>query len=242
MNRRLVIIGLLLLPLVGCQSALTPAPGLSTIRIKVIAEPKVGVRVDNGVSLYDTSSSSNERGPFERVDYSALDEIVVWIEPADAGKLAPPRLSAATMDVNAQKPAASLSATASVGQRLIIHNNGSIARNFYSVSDGNDFDLGTIPPGGRAEYVVRSAGLIEVLAASSKDPVAEVYAAPTQWVSLTRAGGTVDFTDLPPGRYKVVSWHPRLPGSESSVMLSPNQTANISIKVGVNALPKVGPR
>jgi len=234
-----IILGLMLLPLAGCQSGPTPSSGMSAIRIDVIAEPKAGVKdPSNRVGVYDTPAK--ERGAFERVDYSALDEIVVWVEPVSsaAGSTATPL----TIDVNAQKPAESLGGAVSVGQRLIIQNSGSTAKNFYSVSDGNDFDLGSVPAGGRGEYTVRSAGLIEVLAASVKEPVAQVYAAPSRWVKLTQSGTTVDFVDLPPGNYKVMSWHPRLPGTEFAVTLLPNQSTKTSIKVGVNALPKVGPR
>jgi hypothetical protein len=61
-------------------------------------------------------------------------------------------------------------------------------------------------------------------------------------VSLARSGSSVDFTNLPPGQYKLASWHPRLPGYETILTLSPDQIAAATIKVGVNALPKVGPR
>jgi hypothetical protein len=234
-----LIFALFLLPLVGCQSGPTPSAGMSAIRINVIAEPKAGVKDSSSlVTMYDTSAK--EHGAFERVDYSALDEIVVWIEPT--AKSAGGANAPATIDVNAQKPTENLAAAVSVGQTLVVHNAGSTARNFYSVSDGNEFDLGAVAAGGRAQYVVKSEGLIEVLAAGAKEPVARVYSAPSRWVKLTQSGTTVDFVDLPPGNYKVVSWHPRLPGTQSPVTLAPNQSGKASIKVGVNALPKVGPR
>jgi hypothetical protein len=61
-------------------------------------------------------------------------------------------------------------------------------------------------------------------------------------VSVARSGTSVDFNDLPPGECRVMSWHPRLPGSETNINLSANQLSSASIKVGVNALPKVAPR
>jgi hypothetical protein len=235
------IIAILMLPLVGCQSGPTPTAGMSGLRVTVIAEPKTGVKdVSGRVGVYDTPAFK-EQGQFERVDYSALDDIVVWAEPASLA-LRQPVLPPLMVEVNPKKSVENLSGAASIGQRLIVHNNGSTAGNFYSVSDGNEFDLGTIPAGGRGEYTIKSGGLIEILSASTKDPVAQVYAATSRWVALTHSEATVDFTDLPPGQYKIYSWHPRLPGSEVSVTISPNQVAKVSIKVGVNALPKVGPR
>ena len=47
----------------------------------------------------------------------------------------------------------------SVGQTIVVTNRGAKAMSVYSVSDGNDFDLGSLAPGGQGTYVVRSAGL-----------------------------------------------------------------------------------
>jgi hypothetical protein len=236
-----ILMALLILPMVGCQSGPTPLAGMSALRINVIAEEKAGYKdPDSRVMVYD-SGTAKVKGPFERVDYSELDEIVVWVEPVGGGAQSPPA-SPMTIEVSAKTSATKLAGAVCVGQRLIVRNSGPVAGKFYSVSDGNEFNLGVIPAGGQGEYVVRAAGLIEVLSESSKDPVAETYAAPTKWVAVAQSGGVVDFADLPPGRYKVMSWHPRLPGYESIVTLSPNQSATASIKVGVNALPKVGPR
>jgi hypothetical protein len=239
-SRLNITLAFLLLALVGCQSEPAPSPGMSGVSIRVVAEPKAGVKdAGGGVKVYDTPAVK-EQGQFEKVDYAALDDIVVWVEPVSPS--GPVRASAVTVSVDVQKPAEKLSAVAAVGQRLILHNSGSSPQNLYSVSDGNDFDLGKVAVGGHGEYTVRSPGLIEVLAASDRDPVAEIYAAPSPWVTLTHSGATVDFTNLPPGQYKVCSWHPRLPGTQASITLAPNQVSRTTIKVGVNALPKVGPR
>jgi hypothetical protein len=228
--------------LAGCQSMPTPAPGLAAIRIHVVAEAKAGYTSPaDRAALYDSPGDHDlGSGAFQRVDYSGLDEIVVWVEPVTAQ--AKSDIAPASIDVAAKKSALAVTRAVSVGQQLIVRNIASQAANFYSVSDGNEFDLGSIPAGGQKSYAIRSTGLIEILNDSSKDPVAEVYAAPSRWVSLARSGSSVDFTNLPPGQYKLASWHPRLPGYETILTLSPDQIAAATIKVGVNALPKVGPR
>lgn len=238
------LIASIVLLLAGCQTVAPPAPGMSGVHINVIAEPKAGVAAAAGPMLvYDAPvSRSNGSGDFERVDYSALDEIVVWVEPVTARAVAQPQIASASIDVDAHKPAQNLARAVSVGQQIILRNCGSKPGNFYSVSDGNDFDLGSIPAGGQASCVVHSPGLIEIMSDSSKDPVAQVYAVPSRWVALARSGGSVNFSNLPPGRYKIASWHPRLPGYETIVALPADQVTSATIKVGVNALPKVGPR
>jgi hypothetical protein len=245
MNRRVgFIAAVLLLALLGgagCESATKPAPGTGALRVKVIAEPKTGYRDPQEASTYDYGGPSRptETGAFERVDYASLGDIIVWLEPE--GAAGPPGTDARplTIEFDEAKAGGDAVRAAAVGQRIVFQNRGAAPANVYSGSDGNEFDLGTMPPGGRGEYGVKSAGLIEVLSDRAREPVALVYAAPTRWVALARSGGTVDFTDVPPGHYKLRSWHPRLPGHESAIDLAPDRTARATIKVSVNGLPTV---
>ncbi len=176
-------------------------------------------------------------GDYERVDYTALANIVVWLQPldkpSDAGA-APPD---ATIDLNPRKPADGLTAAACVGQRIVFRNTGDKPADLYSVSDGNEFDLGSVVPGAGVAYTVKQNGLIEVLTSDLADPIANVYAAPSPWFGLTRAGKTIEFNDLAPGPYKIMSWHPRLPGHEIAATLQPDRVATASIMVSVNGLP-----
>jgi hypothetical protein len=228
--------------ILGCQATPRPSPGMAALRVNVVAEPKAGAKPagESGAG-YDGApgAASYGEGAFERVNYSALDEIVVWAEPS--GALQTTGAAPVTIQIDAGKPSRNIDRAVGVGQKLIMRNHGAQPANIYSVSEKNEFDLGSVPAGASAEYLVKSPGIIEILCPTVKDPVAQVYAAPTRWVSLTRAGRSVDFNDLPPGLCRLISWHPRLPGSETSITLSADQFAITSIKVGVNALPKVAP-
>ena len=230
---------LLLVLLVGCQQASHPASGLATLEVKVIAEPKAGAPRASPLRVYDVAVP-RATGSFERVDYSSLDNIVVWLEPK-GGATTRPSAPANPLTIDVATRDATMRPT-SVGQRLVFRNSGTAPRTIYSVSDGNEFDLGSIPPGGSGEYAVRSPGPIEVLTDSSSDPTAILYAAPTRWMTLARSGETVSFNDVPPGNYRLVSWHPRLPGSQQNVTLGPDQAASATIKVTVNGLPEVQAR
>lgn len=241
MKRIIPIISLALGLLWGCQTTPPPAPGLATLRVTVTAEPKAGVVTGNThVLSYDTPAAPRApTGAFEKVDYTGLPDIVVWLEQSQMPATSFSQLPAVAVDVKPRQSADALSAAVSVGQQVIFRNTAAVSANLYSVSDGNDFDLGTLSPGGSAAYTVKSPGLIEVLSDATENPVALLYAAPSTNVRLTHAGQTVDFADLAPGQYKIVSWHPRLPGQRVSVTLAPNQITSASIKVGVNDLPKI---
>lgn len=243
MSRRAIIFPVLLALLAGCQSAATPS-GRAALRLYVFAEPKTGVRpAPRFVSVYDSSAdgayapATAYDSDYEKVDYSALSDIVVWLEPVNAtagGGAAP---ADAAVEVDPDKPADGIAAAACVGQRIVFHNGGANPADVYSVSDNNQFDLGTLAPGSGAVYTVRGSGLIEVLSSLIEEPIADVYAAPSPWFGLTRSGRIVEFDDLPAGQYKIISWHPRLPGQEKTADLPPDRVVTASIKVSVNGLP-----
>jgi len=153
-----ILVGSLLSALVGCQAMPHPAPGLSAVQVKVIAEPKAGV-ISPRVSVYDTSSGSGY-GDFERVDYSDLHDIVVWIERrpifVDIPLAPPPAPGPATIDLTGRAAPAGLTAVASAGQKLIFHNTAGTPLSAYCVADGNEFNLGMIPAGGQAEATMKA--------------------------------------------------------------------------------------
>lgn len=222
----------------GCQSEAPPAAGLASLHLRVMAVPKQGVPAQSDqVQVYD-AAARNQRGAYERLDYSSLDDIVVWaapIHPSGVLQVPPPK----TVNIGGSPGADHPIVPASVGQELILSNDASQAMNLYSVSDGNNFDLGTLAPGKQASYVIKSPGLIEILTDRFEQPVARVYAAPSPFVVETHSGAEVTLNNLPPGEYRVVSWHPRLPGTSEEVHLSAGQTQTETITVGVNSLPKI---
>ena len=255
--------------LVGCAARQSPKPDAdaAAIVVEVVAKPKEGAKVHSRfarVPVYDAAPQpAPPSGQFELVDYSALDDVIVWLEPAGAGDETPsgetagpsdavrdstgnagpvtvPALSPLTVEITAGIHPDDVRA-ASVGQEIVFRNRGAEALSLYSVSDDNDFDLPGIPPGGEARYIVRAAGMIEVLADPSDPPVAMVYAVDSPWVARTRSGGRVVFNDVIPGSYEAVSWHPRLPGSTAPLTLAPGGVTRVALNVGVNVLAKDQP-
>lgn len=258
--------------LIGCAAQPSPKPraGAAAVVIEVVAEPKAGAKAHRftRVPVYDAAPRpAAPSGRYELVDYSALDDVIVWLEPAGAGagdgdattevettgqaaspgdaetNAAPPIIpppSPLALDVDARVHPDDVRAAA-VGQEIVFRNRGAQAVSLYSVSDDNDFDLPEIPPGGEGRYIVRAAGMIEVLADPSDPPVATVYAVPSPWVARTRSGGRVVFNDVTPGFYEAMSWHPRLPGSTALVTLAPGAVARAELNVGVNVLAEDQP-
>jgi hypothetical protein len=221
---------------VGCQSG--PAPGTSAARVHVIAKPKAGVKQTFArVPTYDGAPGESVRsaggGQYERVDYSNLQDIIVWLEPAKTATSGAAR--GVELEIDPKRPDPTVH-PASVGRVITFRNRTTRPLPLYSVSDGNDFELRPIAPGATATYTVRSEGLIELLSNPAEPPIAQVYAAPSPFVARTRSGKGVSFNDVPPGSYRVMSWHPRLPSSSTNLDLQPDKVSETTITVGVDAM------
>src|SRR5690242_1022210 len=86
---------------VGCKKPVTvavapstpPSPGRANLIVHVVAEPKAGLDqkvIKDAYGNEHLSSGGSGRGPFEEVDYSSLDHIVVWAEPGEIGSTQAP--------------------------------------------------------------------------------------------------------------------------------------------------------
>jgi len=225
---------------IGCVSA-SPSTAsnssLATARVHVIAKPKAGVKEPLvRVAVYDAApaqSTNTGSGTYERVDYNNLTDVMVWLEPK--GKTASATPAATDIAFTSLNESDHIH-PASIGQTIHFRNKTSRTLNLYSVSEGNEFELPTIAPGASAAYVPKSEGYIEVLFDPAKPPIAALYVAPSPWIAHTHSNKTVTFSDVPPGEYDVVTWHPRLPGSTSSINLRAGQISEASVTVGVSAL------
>jgi hypothetical protein len=232
--------------LAGCQKGgEPPLDFVADLRVQVLAQPKVGANMANmHVSVFDEPGNRNadKRNLMQKVDYDSLEDIVVWLEPVQTNRPMPMLVSPRQIDVNPQSAAARLAACTFIRYPIYIRNAGPAPANLYSLSDGNEFDAGVIQPGESALFNPQAAGLVEVFTDSLAQPVARIYVAPTQWNHLTQAGQIVDFPNISPGKWKIVSWHPRLPGHEVLVDLAGGQTVKAAINVSVNGLPQVSAR
>lgn len=237
MTRRLIRLSLYLTFLVcaGCQAPLSIPAGRSAIRVRFDAVAKKGYREPSSAA-YSSDYAPANVGAFERVDYRALHDLVVWVEPADdQQRPAPPEV---VIEAGHAARVPTLLAVASAGSRLRIRV-GDVRETIYSVSPGNEFHLGSLEPHSEVEWRVAQEGVIEIWSARWLDPIATVYVAPTPWVRVADGDETVTFNDLPPGRCRVSCWHARLPGGTSTVELLADRASSVRLTVGVNSLPKI---
>jgi hypothetical protein len=236
-NIKYILIGLTCL-FAGCASqnnsdGYSPLGGTNLV-VKVIAQPKAGWNDPRNDSSY-TGLRPGEPQQLETTDYSSLDEIVVWVESLGSSSYigTAPNTS---IDLSGADPSLKVGGWGGIWD--LRNKTGRTLEVFLRTEDGKVMNLGNVPGPGTS-LAPRVQGYVEVMTNASDQPVGRVFIAPTPYVQLAKANTAITFLAVPPGKAKIHTWHPRLPGSTTEVNLGENRTTNATVTVGVNSLPKV---
>lgn len=251
--------------LAGCGANLPP--GTAGLRVTAVAEPKAGhrhVATDaGGIEGYGPpggdrspaeSAAAARTDPYRLIDYRNLEDIVVCVSAADRSTPALDGTVPTVVSLDAGRPddpgqpdnsGQQNVVVASIGDELTVANPSASAAAFYLRTDaGTVVDLGVAPPGGAARSRLTTPGGLHVFREAAgpgdDDRLATLFVTPAgSRAQRAAAGETVKFGPLPPGRYVVTTWHPRLPGTQTPVELTVGRYADVTVTVGVNGLPKV---
>jgi hypothetical protein len=249
MTRAMMILFLAAASITACAGCgdgapAAPAKGKANLRVTVVAIPKTGAKA---FAAYQTdgqraATAADATGDRELVDYEQLEDVVVWLQRGDGatGTAAAPKSGSAERRIPVtHKPAKAPLFAAPLGEAATFENKGSRPLRLYSVSEGNEFDLGQLAPGVTASHRFQSPGLIELLDGETLDVVASVYVVPGVEPRVTRSGQPQLYRDLDPGPWRAAAWHGRLPGGQRTITLVADGVREIDVPIGVNALPKV---
>ena len=232
----------------GCRTSTGPG-----IHVGVTAEPKAGykppmVSPDGEVFAYGATvepGPSAQAAPinpgFDLIDNRSLGGIVVWAEregaaPTTGPSPRPPVSATVNLDSKDTANFAHVHAV-SVGGRVTFRGAAARREEFILRTDAGDVsDLPSV-------LIADRPGVVEVLPAYAdgpQEPLAFIYVAPTPWARKVRNGERVTFAPLPPGSYRVTTWHAVLPGASQVVDVQPGPLVKLTLTVGVNTLPKAG--
>lgn len=220
----------------GTTSSKSLLTGVTALEVTVHAESKSGWQDPRKQSDY-TGLRPGEAKAFETVDYTNLNEIVLWLEPQLQPGAAGVVSSAGNLSINLGTTRPNLM-VAGRGSIWDFRNaTGKAEQVFLRMDSGKVVNLGSIAGPGQS-FSPDVVGLVEVMLASKPEPIARVYVAPSAFVRVVAAGTPVMFVALPAGPAKLVAWHPRLPGASTEINLEPGKTTRTSLTIGVNSLPK----
>ncbi len=94
-----------------------------------------------------------------------------------------------------------------VGSTVAFPNQDPIFHNVFSLSKVKKFDLGYYPSGATRSVRFEKPGIVQVFCHIHPDMAAAIVVLPSAFWTRPRAGGTFDFSGVPPGSYDLVAWH-----------------------------------
>ncbi len=113
----------------------------------------------------------------------------------------------------------------------------SIFHNAFSVSPGNQFDLGLYRKGASKSHTFSTPGVVHVYCNIHQDMAGYVLVLPSARAVVTGADGGFRFTDVRPGRQNMKVWHPMTGEIEVAIDLQPGAYAPVGRRTRRDALP-----
>jgi plastocyanin len=157
--------------------------------------------------------SDREASPPPR---SIYDDVVISAHSADGAATILSQTPTARMD---QRQARFLPHVlpVTVGTRVDFVNQDRFYHNVFSLSEGNDFNLGRKPTGEVVSHLFEQTGAVEIFCDIHPQMNATVVVLDTPWFTQPDSTGGFRLDGLPPGRYRVRAFHPEHPQIERDV-------------------------
>jgi plastocyanin len=135
-----------------------------------------------------------------------VQETVVWLEPAAGMKLPvrPPQNLQITTRGKMLLPHVLV---IPAGSAVAFPNEDPISHNLFSLTPGNQFDLGLYRTGPGKSHTFASPGVVNVYCNVHSNMSAVVHVMRTPYYALAAANGTFALADVAPGRYDLVAWN-----------------------------------
>lgn len=171
-----------------------------------------------------TCMAGGIKGKVSTAKIKSPSGILVYIEKID-GKEFPPPAEHLVMD---QVKLVFIPRVLPVlkGAAVDFVNSDDVKHNVFGVGS-DDFDLGTWTKGIVKSYTFNKLGDVAILCNVHPEMEAFVVVLQNPYFGLTDAGGNYEIKDVPPGKYKLKTWHDRLKPATKDV-----EVAGDTVEVG----------
>jgi plastocyanin len=94
-----------------------------------------------------------------------------------------------------------------VGSTVEFPNLDPIFHNVFSLSKAQPFDLGYYPQGHSRNVKFNNPGVVQVYCHIHANMYAAIVVTDSPWYQKPAADGSFSFSNVPPGRYRLIAWH-----------------------------------
>jgi len=173
------------------------------------------------------------RRGIERAGERAIG-VVVWIEGLRAGKPLPPDRRFEVVNQNClmfpEVQAAIAGGTLNVGSLDAVEHRTRVTRSGTGevLATIRETDEGQVVPN---EHVLAKPGVLRLSCDVHSWTHAWIVAFDHPYFTTTGGDGSFSIDSIPPGRYRLRLWHPRLEEAEETVTIEPGKTAAVTLRV-----------
>lgn len=228
--------------LLGCASTPSwpqPEPYSGQILVHLDGKARQGVggpKTEEAIGEYTITRESIEKGEnFERVDYRAIEDVVVILQGAGQDALRGPgsraELSVGNMMFSRQQVAMLPSA------ELSVRNERKSAVTIFGASDEDFFEL-TVAAQATAKVSVPKAGVYDLTCDEDETLSCTLFVVEgVCWIGPS--SDSAFFNVLKPGKYTVHIHAPRLPARTRDLTVQGGKRETVTVDLSVNDLPKL---
>jgi plastocyanin len=209
-----------------------------TIIGNVHAEGKTGAEANAAEGPY----SSRKYKFVERVDYTAMHEFVVYIEGVFVITNGLPTNIIQVVTKRVAQQGAMFTPhllPIMAGSTVQWPNHDEIFHNVFSMSEAKQFDLGLYkgdPP--EKSVTFDKPGRVDVFCSIHERMHCIVLVLENPCFAVTDAKGNYKIADVPPGSYKLRTWHERLPAALREITVPANGEMKVDFVLGIKNLPQ----
>ncbi len=118
------------------------------------------------------------------------------------------------------------------GSVISFPNSDPVLHNIFIVDEARTrTDLGTYSTGESRDVTLTAIGAYLVLCHLHPEMVANVLVAAAPYRAVTDSSGRFAFDTIPPGSYRMQTWHRRLPASETTITMTAGETTSARVVI-----------
>jgi len=152
-------------------------------------------------AVYDLRGIAVHEKPSPAVSPGRFGRVAVWLE----GGLSAPAAGLATMQQRGRRFEPDL-LIISPGSKVNFPNLDPIFHNIFSLSRTQAFDLGYYAEGKSHEALFSRQGIVQVYCHVHPEMYGVIVVTSSRWTAKPAADGTFSWSDVPPGKYRVMVW------------------------------------
>jgi plastocyanin len=218
------------------NSTLTAQAG--TITGMVRAQGKEMPNDAGGAGKYDSRKFKFA----ERIDYSEMNEFVVYLEGTiGTNSSSSEKTAQIVTDRRISQKGAMFSPhilPVTVGTTVEWPNHDEILHNVFSISDAKPFDLGLYKHPEVKRVTFDKPGRVDAFCSIHKAMNCVILVLENPYFDATDERGRYSITNVPPGSYKLKAWHERLPSQSRDITVPETGEVRADFTLGITNLPK----